>query len=62
MLKASLSIRGPNKLQIHSHLTVINVAKMNSRLPKMVKALLTNAGSCVLDFISSPNCTKQSWR
>ena len=54
MLKASLSIPGPNKLRIHSPLTVINVANMNSRLPKMVKALLTNAGSCVLDFIFSP--------
>ena len=41
-------------LEYYIPLSVIIVANMNSRLPKIVKALLTNAGSSVLDFIFSP--------
>ena len=41
-------------LETYIPLSVMNVANMKSRLPKMVKAFFTKAGSSVLDFIFSP--------
>lgn len=53
-LVSALKNSWANKRLNQNPLIEINIANMKSKLPKIVNAFLTNAGSSVLDFIFSP--------